>query len=443
MPLMNARSPHDGPKGEGNIPNGGEAPPGAGPFTICAITYLSRPDHLPPLYNAARSLVEDGCRIEAFGTVRKIGKKPHEVIAPGFTFSRVDLRSRTLFYRLPGRLRSNILLAGMQYLFSYLEYNARTILKARKCRPDLVEAHDLPALPCAWLISRIRRRPLVYRAHELWAEMGADVRFAGFWRMLEKLFIRGADLVVVPEPNRARIYLEEYGARELPLVVANCPPLRSSPGGAAFEDLFAGRGQRPSCVVLYQGLISTDRCIEEIVESAGQFQPGISLAMIGHGVDAWRDPPARLPEGSPIVHVPHVPYDQLAAYTASAHIGLLFYRNTCRNNFYCAPNKLYEYMMMGLPVVTCRYPGLVDFVEGQEIGLCVDPGNPGEIAGAVNRIAGDPALRERMRENCLRLAGSRWNWENEYPRLRAAYAALCPGLLAAPAPARKAAPHAV
>jgi glycosyltransferase involved in cell wall biosynthesis len=127
-----------------------------------------------------------------------------------------------------------------------------------------------------------------------------------------------------------------------------------------------------------------------------------------------------------VLHLPYVQYDKLPSYTASAQVGLLFYRNTCRNNYYCAPNKLYEYMMMGLPVITCNYPGLVEFVEGQGIGICVDPEDPKAIAAAINRIAGDDALRKGMRERCLRLARERWNWECEFPRLEAAYAALLP-----------------
>ena len=67
-------------------------------------------------------------------------------------------------------------------------------------------------------------------------------------------------------------------------------------------------------------------------------------------------------------------------------------------------------------------------VEGQGIGLCVDPENPRAIADAVNRIAGDDALRNRMKENCLRLAKERWNWESEFARLHDAYAALPQGL---------------
>jgi glycosyltransferase involved in cell wall biosynthesis len=395
---------------------------------ICAITYLFRPSNLPPFYNAAISFTRAGHRVHGFGIVGKTVRSGFEEVAPGFTFSRIKIASRPFFLNLPDWLGDNVVAAGLQYVFSFFEYNVKTYLRARKCPADIVEAHDLPSLPVARLIAMTKRRPLVYHAHELWSEMGTHIRFKGFWRWLERRMIRHAALVVVPEENRARILRDEYGAKELPLVVMNCPPFRETVESTILPEMLASRGMGASCVALYQGVISSERCIDEIVAASAYLDRGVAMTLIGHGFDDWYDPASRIPAGRPVVHLPYVQYDKLPEYTASAHVGLLFYRNTCRNNYYCAPNKLYEYMMMGLPVITCNYPGLVPFVEGQEIGICVDPEDPRAIADAINRIAGDDALRARMRGNCLRLARERWNWEQEFPRLDAAYAALRPGV---------------
>jgi glycosyltransferase involved in cell wall biosynthesis len=125
--------------------------------------------------------------------------------------------------------------------------------------------------------------------------------------------------------------------------------------------------------------------------------------------------------------LPQVPYDELVPYTASADLGILLYRNDCRNNYYCAPNKLFEYMMMGLPMIAANYPGLMPIVEGEQVGLCVDPESPAAIAAAVNRLAADPGQRERMRANGLRLTAERYNWETESTPLVRLYGALAAG----------------
>jgi glycosyltransferase involved in cell wall biosynthesis len=119
--------------------------------------------------------------------------------------------------------------------------------------------------------------------------------------------------------------------------------------------------------------------------------------------------------------LPRVPYHELAPWTASADVGILLYRNDCRNNYYCAPNKLFEYMMMGLPIIAPDFPGMRALVEGEEVGLCVDPEDPAAIAAAVNRIAADPAWTARLKQNALRLARERYNWERESGPLLARY----------------------
>ena len=82
--------------------------------------------------------------------------------------------------------------------------------------------------------------------------------------------------------------------------------------------------------------------------------------------------------------------------------------------------------MMGLPMVATNFPGIRPLVEGEGVGLCVDPGSPSEIAAALNRLAADPAHRERMRQNGLRLSKDRYNWEIESAPLLQRYGSLAP-----------------
>ena len=73
--------------------------------------------------------------------------------------------------------------------------------------------------------------------------------------------------------------------------------------------------------------------------------------------------------------------------------------------------------MMGVPVIAANYPGIRALVEGEEIGLCVNPDEPAAIAAAVNRMAADPEGRSRMKANGLRATRERYNWDSEFRRL--------------------------
>jgi glycosyltransferase involved in cell wall biosynthesis len=217
---------------------------------------------------------------------------------------------------------------------------------------------------------------------------------------------------------------EEFGADPPPLTVRNCPPFRAPIRSSRLRDELTRRGIVCETIVLYQGLVESGRCIEEIAEATRRFDEGIVLVIVGDGFGKWSDPATALAGYDRIVVLPRVPYEELPSFTASADVGILLYRNDCRNNYYCAPNKVFEYMMMGLPVIAASYPGMRALVEGEAVGLCVDPGSPTEIAAAVNRIAADRQGRARMSANGLRLSVERYNWESEFGALLERYRSL-------------------
>jgi glycosyltransferase involved in cell wall biosynthesis len=388
---------------------------------ICAITYLSKPAHCPPFYHGAISFTKDGHDVFCICLLTDHSPEVHETIAPGFTVRRIALWSREFFFTLfgwPVRFR---IASAIQHLFSYIEFVIKAAWRGCRHRGDLYEAHDLPALFPALLAAWPSGAPVVYHAHELYPEMNARVPLAGFWKWLERKLLPRARLVITPDEHRSRILQEEFGARELPLTIHNCPPYSEPISSTDLPDRWRERGVEPSFIMLYQGLIASDRCIEEIITSVERYKPGVVLSLIGHGFGTWASPAEAIPRSDRIDIMPHVRYEDLMKYTASASAGFLFYRNTCRNNYYCAPNKLYEYMMMGLPIITCDYPGLRLVVEGEGIGLCVNPEDPEAIAGAVNRLVSHPDAYATMKANCLRLAKTRYNWEQEFALLRPKY----------------------
>ena len=199
---------------------------------------------------------------------------------------------------------------------------------------------DLPPLLPAVVTAKLRGKPVVYRAHELWSEADPNMRFAAFWRFMERFLVPRCDDVVTPEENRSRIYEVELGARRPPITVRNCPSYRPPIESTRLRDELRRRGVRCSTIVLYQGLVDSGRCIEEIAEATRFFDDGVGLVIMGTGYGKWANPATALARIERIVVLPPVPYKELAPYTASADIGLLLYRNDCRNNYYCAPNKL-------------------------------------------------------------------------------------------------------
>jgi len=101
---------------------------------------------------------------------------------------------------------------------------------------------------------------------------------------------------------------------------------------------------------------------------------------------------------------------------AQCHVGLAVL-HPIPNYVESYPTKTFEYMAMGLPVIASNFPLYREIVEGAECGICVDPLNPEEIAGAIRWIIDHPAEAEQMGKNGHRAVEERYNWGKEEKKL--------------------------
>jgi glycosyltransferase involved in cell wall biosynthesis len=93
---------------------------------------------------------------------------------------------------------------------------------------------------------------------------------------------------------------------------------------------------------------------------------------------------------------------------ANYDIGFAFYQNNNLNQYYCAPNKVYDYIVTGLPVITNSYPGLLDVVEKNGIGICLETVNSKTIATAIKKI-----ITLDLIDSISRDIKERYTWENQ------------------------------
>jgi len=166
-------------------------------------------------------------------------------------------------------------------------------------------------------------------------------------------------------------------------------------------------------ILLYQGGIQTGRGLEKIVEAVPMMERG-TVVFIGDGrlkpelvnMVAERNLEHR------IKFIPKVPVDELLHYTKHAYLGFQVLNNVCFNHYSASSNKLFEYMMSGVPVIACSFPEIQKVVEEEKIGVCVDSHEPASIAQGVNYLLNHPEVRERMSVNCLH-ARNKYNWKKE------------------------------
>ena len=113
-----------------------------------------------------------------------------------------------------------------------------------------------------------------------------------------------------------------------------------------------------------------------------------------------------------IKFISKVPVDELLNYTRNAYLGFQVLNNINFNHYSASSNKLFEYMMSGVPAIACSFPEIQKVVEAENTGICVDSHDPNSIADGVNYLLDHPELRDEMSQNCL-VAREKYNWNEE------------------------------
>ena len=322
--------------------------------------------------------------------------------------------ARSVDFR-PGRR----MLPGASAMLLRIRFLAAALRLVRPKEQCICYCNDLTALQVGCLLQVIRGRcvKLVYDSHELAInDRPGEGRLRIFAKyLIERLCIRNVSEVICVSDSIADEYSRMYRIPR-PTLVMNCPPLQIlAHGDVVRTTLGLRKDQR---IFLYQGRLTTGRGIELLMDSfeARKGDRNV-IVFMGHGPSeqSIRDRSAACPS---IQLLPAVPPQELLSWTASADYGVCFIEDSCLSYRYCLPNKLFEYMMAGIPVLASNTIDVRRLVEKEGVG----------IVARTNTIAGfEEALDKLLLEdpstwrNNARKASITYCWEKQEARMLAAY----------------------
>ncbi len=304
----------------------------------------------------------------------------------------------------------------------YAEYQFRLFLYLLFHKADVLVSNDLDTLWPNYKISKLKSANLVYDSHELFCEvpeLQKNPKKKNIWKNIERKIFPKLKYVFTVNDSIAKIYSEEYKVDVK--VVRNIPLLASQTTIKNSSKHQLGIPSDKKIIVLQGAGINMDRGAEEAVE-AMQYVENALLLIIGSGdvMDVLKQMMEKLKLNDKIKFIGKVPFQKLVQYTRCADLGLTLDKDTNINYRYSLPNKLFDYMHAGVPVLASGLVEIKNIITMYEIGDCIDSHDPKHIADKINHILKDETTLQLWKKN-TKIASEKLNWETEEKQLKDVY----------------------
>lgn len=308
---------------------------------------------------------------------------------------------------------------GMKSLFPFLFFYVFVVRTAFRLKIDVVHCHDLDTLALGFIISKLRRTPLVYDSHETeyFSQFPPMLRksFAG----MEKVLSRRARCILVTNGIQRNKFRRMTGKKAEIVEVRNCPPL------SFFRDQSRHVRRNPETVFGWVGYIQSDSGIDQAVEACQAVARGshrIKVLLTGKIHQQYGDfKKIRHRHGRIRISVhPSVHYTQVDKSYARIDAAFMLYPGSGKYR-YNTPTKLYESMARGIPVIATPIGDVREIVGRFQCGVIVEEGDSAGLVRAFSRMATDRNFRRKCGHRGFIAASRKYYWEIMASRLLTAY----------------------
>lgn len=327
-----------------------------------------------------------------------------------------------------GRQLSNTALENRPYLtrrfklwftkgpMFYVSYNLRLFFFLLFTRADILYANDLDTLLPNYICARLKRVPLIFDSHEYFTgvpELQGRKVVKFIWKSIERHIVPRLRYMITVNNSIATLFEKEYGQKFE--VVRNLPSIDFSIE-VTDQNKFKTENELPidkPLIILQGNGINVDRGSEELAE-AMQYVDCAYLLIAGNGdvIDILKTKVKNLQLTKKVFFKPRMPYQQLLQFTTSAQLGISFDKPTNINYQLSLPNKLFDYLHCGVPVLITNLSEPVSIVTKHDCGYILEEFTIQAIANHIEKIFLNSSELKKKKENAL-VAAKLYTWQNE------------------------------
>ena len=304
----------------------------------------------------------------------------------------------------------------------YAEYNLRLFFFLLFRRADVLVANDLDTLLANYLVSRIKGNRLIHDSHEYFTgvpELEGRNFAQNTWKRIERWIFPKLTSIYTVNDSIAGLYRDEYDIKAK--VVRNFPLKQA---GVALANKTRKEMDLPESqkIILYQGSVNVDRGLLEAVEAMQFVKTDAILLVVGDGdiLDQVRSRVDRLGLNKKVIFRKRVPFEELKNYTLHADLGISLDRDTNINYRFSLPNKIFDFIHAGVPVLASSLVEIRKIFQQYSIGELAVSLEAKRLAAQMDAMLNDTVRIKEWKANCIK-ASSDLCWENEEKVLQEIY----------------------
>jgi len=367
--------------------------------------YPSSMKHETRILKITKSLADSGMfnKIYIVG-IGESNLKEHEKLDSQREVWRVPLKSHNFSNKSLGKI------------IKYTEWQLRVFFRFKKKNITFVNCHCLSTLPIGFFFKLFVKSKLVYDTHELETEVIESVGIRKkINKVIEKIFIQFADVIFVVSDSIANWYKNQYNLKEV-YVIRNVPYRHSSK--IDNSDVLKAKFniQDDEILFIYQGLLSEGRGIEILLNVFSKVDEKRHIVFMGKGFS--ENLIRKNEDDFPNIHFhPAVTPEDVILYTKSADVGISLIENVCLSYFYSLPNKIFEYILSGLPIIVSEFPDMGKIVDEYKCGWKISVDEKSVIDLIKNISKEDIQEKRNYALNCK----DKFGWDQEEEKLLKVY----------------------
>ena len=362
---------------------------------VC-ISFLGNTLHDSRITNLSNSFKEDGCTVSVIGF-------------DWFISSNDYFDDGTKIFKLK---------KGKFSLFFYLNFAFILIRELIFTKADIYFAEDIYTLPFVTMIAKARHAKIYYNSRELYPFIGGlrnRPKIQSLVTRIEKYFIKKVDLVLTTGKLDSE-FLEKYYGIDNTLVIRNIPLNQKPDNKIDFRKLYNIPADK--LILLYQGVMLKGRGIPRIFNTMSKL-PQVYLVLLGDGEQKknFQKLAGELGISDRVIFAGSILQKDLINYTAGADVGLSLIENISISYYHALPNKLFEYIIAGLPVLSSDLPQMKEIINIYKVGESINIESDDNIYNVLKKWSDEPNILDYYRKNCVS-AAAELNWQKEYDKVR-------------------------